>query len=111
MQAINSIQNAMINANAAAMQGALVVVSANAHRAYDLYDTRDTRVSKCPGKPSPSRKVPSERVEVRSRRVLRELGLFTTHETAGTTWRRDSHHGTTPAAIWATLVLNCTLCG
>ena len=111
MQAINRIQNAMINANAG-IQGALVVDGANAHRAYPSFKPCDTSpVSKCPGLGSGSSKMQTiERSPGRQSMQLKERGLLTTGPTVGK-WRLQSHHNHLPATVWATLVLNRTLCG
>jgi hypothetical protein len=111
MQAINRIQNAMINANAA-VQGAMVVNGANAHRAYPSFKPCDTSpVSKCPGTPSSS--LTSQTVVLSQRRRglgLPELGRLTTGP-VGKMWRQDSHQHLMPATLWATLVVNRELCG
>jgi hypothetical protein len=111
MQAINRIQNAIIDANAV-IQGALVVDSANAHRAYPSFTPCDTTtVSKCPGKRSRSSMCPTRmRSQERLGLALKERGRLT-YGPAGGMWRHDSHHNQMPATIWATLVLNRQLCG
>ncbi len=112
MQAINRIQNAIINANAAGIQGALVVDGANARRAYPSFKPCDMYpVSKSPV-PMPSSVTPPHVVLESSRRW--RTCLQTTHLTngpAGGMWRHESHHLPLPATVWATLVLNRNLCG
>ena len=109
MQAINRIQNAMINANAN-MQGALVVDGANAHRAYPSSKPCDTSpVSKCPGLGSPSFVKSTERSSERLSLTREERGLPTTGP-VGRTWRFESRN-LLPATVWATLVVNRTMRG
>lgn len=113
MQAINRIQNAMINANAAGIQGALVVDGANARRAYPSFKPCELYpVSKSPVQ-MPSSVMPRHVVLESSRRW--QTCIQTTHLTNGHavrgTWRHDSHHLHLPATVWATLVLNRNLCG
>ena len=104
MQAINRIQNAMINANAAGIQGALVVDSANAHRAYPSFKPCvPSPVSKCPGKqPGSSTKRITRSLERVSLQVD-GVGLLTSGPT-GDMWRLNSLHDGMPPAGWATLV-------
>ena len=112
MQAINRIQNAMINANAAGIQGALVVDGANARRAYPSFKPCDMYpVSKTPVPMSRSI-TPSPVVLESSRRWRTCLGtMHLTGSPAGSMWRHESHHMHLPATVWATLVLNRNLCG
>lgn len=110
MQAINRIQDAMINANAD-MQGAMVVVSANAHRAYRSYEPCFTRpVSKCPGTTSFLKLSTPERLLKRSEPTLTEVGAGTDGPT-GRRWRLGSHHHQMPAMVWAMMVVNRQVCG
>ncbi len=111
MQAINRIQNAMINANAG-IQGALVVDGANAHRAYPSFVPCATSpVSKCPSRRSRSTSVKPV-VRLQKRRGLtcggREL---LTSGPVGSMWRRHSHPMQMPATMWATFVLNRSISG
>ena len=112
MQAMNRIQNAMTNANAAAMQGAMVVVSANAHRAYLSFKPCDLKpVSKCPEKSSTTRVTPTV-VQTTRRPVQVPRGsLRLTSGSIGQGWRLESYHSQMPASLWATFVLNRQLCG
>jgi hypothetical protein len=112
MQAMNRIQNAMINANAC-IQGALVVDGANAHRAYPSFVACDTSpVTKCPGQWSSC--VVTQTLKRSRERFLRlalqERGQLTSGPT-GSTWRPDNHQMQMPATMWAMLVLNPAMCG
>ena len=117
MQAINRIQNVVINANAA-VQGAMVIDSANAHRAYlKLFPCDSGPVSKSPGttittgiQASSSGDTTSERLSKRSSVELRTSGPVVSGNMVGM-WRLQSHHNHMPATMWAMLVLNHTLCG
>ena len=117
MQAINRIQNAMINANAG-NRGAMGVDSANAHRAYlslkpcDPFKVCDpSPVSKCPGQVSGSQVIqPIERVQRRSWLERLETDRLV-YGASGSMWGPEGHHHQMPAMLWATLVLNRTLCG
>ena len=108
MQNFNRNSNATINANVA-IQGAMVVGSANAHRAIPPYLPSDMRpVSKRPGT------MPGSRMSTASERSQRylsltspEQGYFATSP-AGNSWRLDSQREQLPAILWATLVLNRT---
>ena len=106
MQAINRIQNAMINANAG-IQGALVVDSANAHRAYPSFKPCDTSpVSKCPVT-RPSSLTSRTRMSSQERLglALKETGHLT-NGPAGSMWRLESPLHQMPATVWVTFVLN-----
>lgn len=106
MQAINRIQNAVINANAAVQAGA-VVGSANAHRAYPSYKPCESKpVSKCSISMSMS---------LRRKEMMRGLPrLSPTCQRPGTPtggkqtggWRHDFRHDQMPATVWATFVLS-----
>lgn len=110
MQAINRIQNAMINANAN-MQGAMVVNSANAHRAYTSFKPCDPkRVSKCPGQ-SPRPVAVSTVVPITGTGLTPCGSGRLTGGSTGETWRRDYRDGQMPARLWAALVLSCHTCG
>jgi len=106
MQAINRIQNAMINANAG-IQGGLVVDSANAHRAYPSFKPCDTTpVSKCPGKRSSSSMSQARmRSPGRMSLALTERGQLTTGP-VGTSWRLDRHQHVIPTTTRVTVVVN-----
>lgn len=105
MQAINSIQNAMINANAN-IQGALVVDSANAHRAYpSLVPCVSVPVTKRPGKPTvTSTKQPTGSLR-RPSLLVDRTGMFTNGPSGGM-WRLDRIYDRMPTAGWSTRVLN-----
>ena len=106
MQAINRIQNAMINAN---IQGALVVDSANAHRAYHSFQPC-VPVSKCPGQlPGSSTKRITRSLE-RLNPPVDRTGQMTSGP-SGDMWRLESHHDQMPPAGWATLILNRAMRG
>lgn len=109
MQAINRIQNALINANAG-IQGALVVDSANAHRAYPSFEPCvSVPVMKCSGRPAVgSTKQITRSLERLSLQVDRTSPL--TSGPSGDMWRLDSHDQMPPAG-WATLVLNRAMRG
>jgi hypothetical protein len=111
MQIINRIQNAVINANVA-VQGALVVDSANAHRAYPSFEP-------CVMHRGSKRSVGStglSTTQIRGR-SLERLSLQTTEtrlpgtEPAPGMWRVDRPHDRMPATAWATIVVNRALCG
>ena len=112
MQIINRIQNAMINANAAAMQGAMVAGNAIAHRDYPSFKPCDLKlVSKCSvtgtstiTPPTTTPVLGPVRPEV-SERVSRD------HGRVGRGWRHEHRQLHLPATVWATLVLNRQLCG
>jgi hypothetical protein len=110
MQTINRIQNALINANAG-IQGAMVVDSANAHRAYPSFEPCvPAPVSKCSGKPwVTSTKQITRSLERLSLPVDRTSQL--TSGSTGDMWRLHSLHDQMPPAGWATLVLNRVMRG
>lgn len=114
MQIINRIQNAMINANAAAMQGAMVAGNAIAHRDHQLFKSCYLKpVSKCSvsvlgsSSSTPPTTTPStgpvcpEQLD----RFPREQGR------PGRGWRHEQRQLQMPATVWATFVLNRQLCG
>lgn len=113
MQIINRIQNAMINANAAAMQGAMVAGNAIAHRDYTLFKPCYLKpVSKCSVSVTESSTTTPPTTPVtgpvsrdRSERFPRERGRL------GSGWRHEQRQHHMPATVWATLVLNRQLCG
>lgn len=108
MQAINRIQNAMINANAA-IQGAMVVNGANAHRAYPSFVPCDMRpVSKCPGKRSSYLTVQTVTLPDSVTGLTSGLRERHTGGPVGRMWRPESQM---PATLWATFVLSRNLCG
>lgn len=115
MQAIHSIQNAMINASAG-IQAALVVDAANAHRTY-LPSFTSSRVvapvvqrpklgSPC-SKPSPSGLSDSKQSLMRREGTGQERGGSPRPRR---TWRLDASHQL-PGTAWAMLVLNRSMCG
>jgi len=106
MQAINGIQIAMINNNAAA-QGRMVVDAASAHRTY-LHDERP--VSKRP-RTGVFGSDPLFDVVGDSKRCWQSESAGTGPQTmcSSRTWRFDSRH--LPGEAWAMLVLNRSLCG
>jgi hypothetical protein len=109
MQVINRIQNAIINVNAA-IQGALVVVGANAHRVYPSFTPCDqSPVSKCPGKWSSSSTTSTTRSLERLELELEGRERLTSGP-VGRTWRRNRHHDQMPATMWAMFVLNRQMC-
>ena len=115
MQAINGIQNAMINTNAGA-QGGMVVDAANAHRSY-LRDVRPCVVRPVSMHPSlgefssPSSSDGASDLKQKSQSGTHGIVDGNTPRTmcSGRTWRSDSRH--LPEAVWAMLVLNRSLCG
>lgn len=111
MQAINRIQNAVINANAG-IQGALVVDSANAHRAYPSFvPCEKHRVSKrSVGSTGLSKMQTRGRSLERLSLQLSETCLPGTEPAPGM-WRLDRTHDRMPATAWATIVVNRALCG
>jgi hypothetical protein len=111
MQAINRIQNAIINANAGFSTG-LVVDSANAHRAYPSNRPCDTKpVSKCSEQmPMSLRGKMIERMQTRLHLANQEQGLLTAGLKPGK-WRHDLRHDQMPAMVWATFVLSPTTSG
>lgn len=113
MQAINGIQNAMINTNAGA-NAALVVDAANAHRTY----LRDERTcDPVPMRPdfgvmcSMSNSTSTSDLKQRSETGTNGTDVGNGPGTLCTckTWRFDNRH--LPGAAWAMLVLNRSLCG
>ena len=111
MQAINRIQNAMINANAN-IQGAMVVTVASAHRDYHSFVPCDPKpVSKCPGK-RPSSSCTTTTTLSRGRLGLMRGGRgVLASGPVGRGWRMKSQPEQMPATLWATFVLNRNLCG
>lgn len=110
MQAINGIQNAMINTNAAA-QGRMVVDAASAHRTY-RHDERPVSKRPFPGVfvSKPSSDVASDS-DCCWQPDIAVTGSETGTQTIGSsrTWRLNNRH--LPEAAWAMLVLNRSLCG
>ena len=107
MQAINRIQNAAINANAS-IQGAIVVASANAHRAYTSFKPCEKYpVSKCPETSwqTTTMDTMSSPHTVPSVDVVRSVR----GSVRGMRQMQSSHQ--MPGMLWATLVLNRQLCG
>lgn len=106
MQAINRIQNAVINANAAVQAGA-VVGSANAHRAYPPFKPCDSKpVSKC--SISMSMSLQGKEMMRRLERLSptgKRLGTPTGEQQQGR-WRRNDRKDQMPATVWATFVLS-----
>jgi len=110
MQAINGIQNAMINTNAGAQSG-MVVDAANAHRSYLRHERPcEVRpVSKqslsgdahfdAQGSGAPKQELPPNGTSGTCPQTMRR----------GRTWRFDSRQ--LPEAAWAMLVLNRSMCG
>lgn len=103
MQTANRIQNAMINANAG-IQGAMVVDSANAHRAYHSFKPC-VPVSKCPGQLPGSSSKRITRSRTRVNLSMDRTGQLTSGP-SGDMWRLDSHHEQMPQMGWAMSVLN-----
>ncbi|MBS0206610.1 MAG: hypothetical protein JSS49_27345 [Planctomycetes bacterium] len=110
MQAINGIQNAMINTNAGA-QGGMVVDAACAHR---TYFREEHPVSMRPNSGVfRSLSKPGSAIDLKPRLQLETTGLGSGDDPqttrSGRTWRLDNRH--LPEAAWAMLVLNRSLCG
>jgi len=105
MQAINGIQNAIINAQAGFMTGA-VVDSENAHRAYTFHQPCGLKpVSQCSGSLSMSlRDKMIKRMQKRLSLVSEERQL--TNGLRPGKWRKDLRHDQMPAMVWATFVLS-----
>lgn len=109
MQAINGIQNAMINTNAGA-QGGMVVDAANAHRSYLRQERLCDPVSKRPDGVFSSTSTPDGTSDLKQR--LQATGSDSGNTPAlcsSRTWRFDNRH--LPGAAWAMLVLNRSMCG
>ena len=111
MQAINRIQNAIINANAG-IQGALVVDSANAHRAYPSMTTCEMYpVPKCPDPMSISSDAISlMRSLERQRLALKERGSLVNHLRA-VLWQGKRHNDQMPSKRRSTLERSTNTCG
>lgn len=118
MQAIHSIQNAMINANAR-IQSGMVVDAANAHRSY-LPSFPSSRVagpvvkrpnlgSTC-SQFSPLDSSDSKQSQMRRESTGQERGTETHGLRGGRTWRLDARHQL-PDTAWAMLVLNRSISG
>ena len=110
MQAINGIQNAMINTNAGA-QGGMVVDAASAHRTY-LREERPVSMRPHFGVfGSQSKTAGTVDSKQRTTPDATGLGCGDDPQTtrSGSSWRLDNRH--LPEAAWAMLVLNRTLCG
>ncbi len=118
MQAINAIQNSMINANAR-MQSGLVVDAANGHRAYLPSFTRSREAGPVVKRPdlgstcsqfSPLGSSDSKQSPLRRESTGQEHGTATHGLRGGRTWRLDARHQL-PDAAWAMLVLNRSISG
>lgn len=118
MQAINAIQNSMINASARVQSG-LVVDAANGHRAYLPSFPRSRErgpVVKRPDLGSTcSQFLPLDSSDSKQDRLCRESngqehGTETLGLRHGRTWRLDARHQL-PNTAWAMLVLNRAMRG
>ena len=119
MQAINAIQNSMINANAR-MQRGLVVDAANGHRTYLPSFTCSRDASPVVMRPdlvgstcspfSPLDTSDSKQDRLRRESTGQEQGTETHGSRGGRTWRLDARHQL-PNTAWAMLVLNRSMCG
>lgn len=114
MQAINGIQNAMINTNTGTQSG-MVVESANAHRTY-LPNGRPCEVRPVSMQPdlgvSRSESFTDGAVDLKQR--LQDTNGIDSGNgpqtmCSGRQWRIDNRH--LPEAAWAMLVLSRSLCG
>ena len=119
MQAIHSIQNAMINANAR-IQSGMVVDAANGHRGYHSNLIRSRGVSPVVQRPDlagstcfpslPSDPSDSKQSQMRRESTGQERGTETHGLRGGRTWRLDARHQL-PDTAWAMLVLNRSISG
>ena len=119
MQAINAIQNSMINANAR-IQSGMVVDAANGHRGYRSSLTHSRGVSPVVQRPdlagsTCSSFLPSDRSDSKpSQPCCQSTGQEHATETGGMpegrTWRLDVRHQL-PNTAWAMLVLNRSFSG
>ncbi len=109
MQAINGIQNAMINTNTGTQSG-MVVDAANAHRSY-LRDERP--VSMRPDFGASRSQSSSGSAADLKQRLHDTNGIENGNDPqtmcSGRPWRFDNRH--LPGAAWAMLVLSRSLCG
>ena len=116
MQAINAIQNSMINANAR-IQSGMVVDAANGHRAYLPSFTRSREAGPVVKRPdlgstcsqfSPLDSSDAKQGQMRRESTGLECGTETHGLRGGRTWRLDARHQL-PNTAWAMLVLNRAL--
>jgi hypothetical protein len=116
MQAINAIQNSMINANAR-IQSGVVVGAANGHRAYLPCFTRSREAGPVVMRPelgsmcsqfSPLDASDSKQSRLRRDSSGQEQGAETLGLRDGRIWRLEADHQL-PSTAWAMLVLNRTL--
>ena len=118
MQAINAIQNSMINANARVQSG-MVVDAANGHRTYLPSFTRSRECGPVVKRPelgsTCSQLLPLDSSDSKQDRLCREStgqehGTETHGLRDGRTWRLDARHQL-PNTAWAMLVLNRAMRG
>jgi len=106
MQAINGIQNAMINTNT--VENGMVVDAANAHRTYLPYE-RLRPVSKRPHFGVFGSQSLTDKRDLKQSPSGQDSGNDLQSMCSGRKRRIDSRH--LPGAAWAMLVLNRSLCG